>query len=132
MLHGDLTDRILKSYYRVYNSLGYGFLEKVYENALVHELRHDGLMIYQQHPVQVFYGGTQVGDYFADLLVEGAVIIELKAAEGLRQEHVAQLTNYLKATTLQVGLLLNFGLKPEVKRVVFSKTPESAVGGLSA
>jgi GxxExxY protein len=121
MLHSEITDGILKSFYKVYNSLGYGFLEKVYENALVIELLNSGYGVRQQQPITVLYENQQVGEYFADLMVNDQIIIELKAAEQLRQEHVAQLTNYLKATDKEVGLLLNFGPKPEFKRVVFTK-----------
>jgi len=127
MLHADLTERIIKAFYKVYNVLGYGFLEKVYENALLHELRKDGLSVLQQESIKVFYDGCLVGDYYADLLVNGLVIVELKAAESLRQEHIAQLTNYCKATGIEVGLLLNFGNSPEVKRILFTKQWESEI-----
>jgi GxxExxY protein len=120
MLHGELTDGIIKAFYKVYNTLGYGFLEKNYENALCIEFRKAGFKVLQQHPIQVFYEGVQIGDYFADIVVDDLVIIELKAAENLRQEHVAQLMNYLKATEKEVGLLLNFGNKPEFRRVVLT------------
>jgi GxxExxY protein len=99
--------------------LGHGFLEKVYENALVIELRRRGLKVSQQAVIKVRYAGQVVGDYYADLLVEDCIIVELKAAESLGDEHFAQLLNYLKATGIEVGLLLNFGSKPEVKRKVF-------------
>ena len=118
MLHEDLTNQIICAFYNVYNILGNGFLEKVYENALAVELRKIGLSATQQESVKVYYDGVQVGDYFADIIVNGLVILELKAAESLRNEHFAQLTNYLKATDKEVGLLLNFGRKPEFKRVV--------------
>jgi GxxExxY protein len=121
MLHADLTEQIIKAFYKVYNALGYGFLEKVYENAMLYELNKDGLSALQQEIIKVFYEGFPVGDYYADLLVNGLVIVELKAAESLRQEHIAQLTNYCKATGVEVGLLLNFGKNPEVKRVLFTK-----------
>jgi GxxExxY protein len=121
MLHGLVTDSILGAFYRVYNALGYGFLEKVYENALVLELTELGFQARQQHGIHVHYKGVVVGEYFADITVNNVVIIELKSAETLHEEHVAQLTNYLKATDKEVGLLLNFGKKPEFKRVVFSK-----------
>lgn len=121
MLHAYLTEQIIKAFYKVYNALGYGFLEKVYENALLYELKKDGLMALQQENIKVFYEGSLVGEYYADLLVNGLVIVELKAAESLRQEHIAQLTNYCKATGVEVGLLLNFGKNPEVKRVLFTK-----------
>jgi len=122
MLHGEVTDRIIKAFYKVYNTLGYGFLEKNYENALCIELRQVGFLVVQQHPIQVFYEEQQIGDYFADIVVDDLIILELKAAEQLRPEHVAQLTNYLKATKKEVGLLLNFGSKPEFRRVVFTNS----------
>jgi len=121
MLHGDITELILKGFYKVYNTLGHGFLEKVYENALVVEMETMGLEVRQQHPISVYYQSQTVGEYFADLLVNNSVILELKVAEQLRTEHVAQLTNYLKATEMELGLLLNFGKDPQFKRVVFSK-----------
>jgi len=118
VIHDEITNKILSAFYNVYNCLGHGFLEKVYENALVIELRKLGLSVKQQEGVKVFYDGIQVGDYFADIIVNGLVILELKSAEASKNEHFAQLTNYLKATDKEVGLLLNFGKKPEFKRVV--------------
>ncbi|MDT3695017.1 MAG: GxxExxY protein [Ignavibacterium sp.] len=125
MLHENITKKIIEAYYKVYNSLGYGFLEKVYENALKIELRRANLKVDQQKNVKVFYNEFEVGDYFADLIVEDLVIVELKAAESLCEEHEAQLINYLKATNLEVGLLLNFGKKAEFKRKVFSNDRKS-------
>lgn len=119
MLHSDITDAIIKAYYLVYNELGYGFLEKVYERALLFELRSRELICESQIPIKVYYKGFEMGDYYADLIVEDTVIIELKAAEALATEHEAQLTNYLRATDKEVGLLLNFGKKPEFKRKIF-------------
>ena len=121
LLHKDLTDLIIQAFYKVYNELGYGFLEKVYENALIIELKKIGLLIEQQVKIKVFYDETQVGFYLADLLVESSVIVEIKAAESLGYEHECQLINYLKASNVEVGLLLNFGKKPTFKRKVFSK-----------
>ncbi len=120
LLHADLTEVILKAFYTVYNTLGYGFLEKVYENALLLELRRQGLRVHQQVPIKVYYAGQVVGEYFADLLVENRVIVELKAAEALSPAHEAQLLNYLKATGISVGLVLNFGPRPEFRRKVFT------------
>ncbi len=119
ILHYDLTELILKSFYKVYNVLGYGFLEKVYENALKLELANVGLNPVSQKNIKVQYFGREVGDYYADIIVNDLVIIELKAAESLCEEHEAQLINYLKATDKEVGLLLNFGKKPEFKRKIF-------------
>jgi GxxExxY protein len=120
MLHEELTNRIICSFYNVYNILGYGFLEKVYENALALELQKSDLQVGQQEGVKVFYRGEQVGDYYADMVVNGLVILELKSADALKREHLSQLTNYLKATDKEVGLLLNFGKKPEFKRILLT------------
>jgi GxxExxY protein len=121
MLYQPVTEMIIGSYYKVYNSLGFGFLEKVYENAMVMELVEQGFLIGQQQCITVYYKGAVVGDYVADIVVNDKIILEMKAAESLRDEHIAQLTNYLKATDMEVGLLFNFGRKPEFRRVVFSK-----------
>ncbi len=119
-LYKELTSEIIAAFYIVYNELGFGFLEKVYENALVHELRKRGFDAEQQKPIQVIYNGVKVGEYFADILVNDLVILELKAAEGLCHENELQLLNYLKATEKEIGLLLNFGAKPEIKRKIFT------------
>ena len=121
LLHEEITDRIIGGFYKVYNELGYGFLEKVYENALRIELVRMGLRVDTQRPISVYYESQVVGEYFADLCVEDSVIVEVKAAEGLSKAHEAQLTNYLKATAMEVGLLLNFGPKPEFSRKIFTK-----------
>ncbi len=119
MKHSDLTEKIIASFYQVYNALGYGFLEKVYHFALLYELRKRGMEVKTQAKVDVFYDALLVGEYYADLLVENLVIVELKAAEQLTSAHEAQLVNYLKATPIEVGLLFNFGPKPQFKRKVF-------------
>ena len=116
--HKKLTESIICCFFTVYNTLGCGFLEKVYENALVEELSLRGLNVKAQVPVNVFYKNKCVGSYFCDLLVDDKVIVELKAAKTLMPDHEAQLLNYLKATKVDVGLLLNFGTIPEVKRRV--------------
>ena len=126
-LHQDLTEKIIKAYYNVYNELGYGFLEKVYENALMIELKSMGLNCEKQKPISVSFKGYTVGDYYADIIVENKVIIELKAVEGLIEEHEAQLLNYLKATEIEVGLLLNFGKKPQLKRKIFENIYKKSV-----
>lgn len=118
--HSELTGQIIKTFYKVYNKLGYGFVEKVYENAFMIELRKSGLQCFQQYPIDVFYDDEKVGFYYADIIVENKIILELKAAEGLVEEHEAQLTNYLRATDIEVGLLINFGKEPQFKRKVFS------------
>ncbi len=120
--HEEITDKIIAAIYKVYNTLGYGFLEKVYENAMVIELRKQGLEVTAQAPITVFYDDHVVGEYFADLFVANAVIVELKAAKNLCDEHDAQLLNYLKATPYEVGLLLNFGPQPQFKRKAFENT----------
>ena len=119
MLHKEITDKIINAYYKVYNTLGYGFLEKVYENSMVVALRKAGLKVEQQKNIKVYYESEEVGDYYADLLVEDLVIIELKAAKALSEDHEAQLVNYLKATTIEIGLLINFGKEPNFKRKIF-------------
>ena len=121
LLHEEISEKILKSFYTVYNKLGYGFLEKVYENALLLELRKAGLNCTKQVPIEVYYEEVSVGNYFADILVEGKIILELKAGDGaLIEEHELQLINYLKATDKEVGLLLFFGKKPVFKRKIFT------------
>ena len=118
--HSEITDKIIKCFYKVYNTLGYGFLEKVYENAMFLELKSIGLFVEKQKQINVYYENEKVGEYYADLIVSESVIVELKAAEVLCEEHEFQLINYLKATEIEVGLLFNFGKKPEFKRKVFS------------
>ena len=118
--HTEITEKIIQAFYEVYNILGYGFLERVYENAMFIELKAMGLYVEKQKRIQVYYENLLVGDYFADLIIGESVIVELKAAESLCEEHELQLINYLKATEIEVGLLLNFGKKPEFKRKVFT------------
>ena len=121
LIHEELTRKIIRCFYTVYNKLGYGFLEKVYENALMIELQSIGLSSIQQAPIKVFYTDKQVGSYYADILVENICVLELKAGAGkIILEHELQLTNYLKATEYEIGLLLFFGEKPSFKRKVFS------------
>ena len=116
-----ITEKIIGSAYTVANSLGSGFLEKVYENALAHELAKAGLHVVQQAAISVMYDGVIVGDYVADLLVENEILLELKAVKALDAIHMAQCMNYLKATGLTVCLLINFGTpRIEVKRIVNS------------
>lgn len=122
MLNKEITNKIIGAFYKVYNTLGYGFLEKVYENALKIELRKLNLKVDQQKNIKVVYEGFEVGDYYADLIVENLVIVELKAAEAICEQHEAQLLNYLKATDIEVGLLLNFGKEAKFVRKVFSNS----------
>jgi len=119
LLHRDLTDVILKTFYEVYNELGYGFLERVYQNALYIELKNKGLEVVPQKKIKVYYRGNIVGDYYADLIVEDRIILELKAVEYIVEQFENQLLNYLKGTDCEVGLLLNFGKKPEFRRKIF-------------
>jgi GxxExxY protein len=119
-LHQDTTDKIIRAFFNVYNELGFGFLEKVYENALFLELTAMGLACEKQKPIEVYYNGNMVGEYFADMIVNGCVILELKAAESLNDAHGLQLVNYLKATEIEVGLVLNFGKKAEFKRKIMT------------
>jgi GxxExxY protein len=123
LLHKDITDKILNAFYKVvYPHLGYGFLEKVYENSMLIALHEMGLMIEQQYRIDVFFHGQSVGEYYADLVVENTVLVELKAALKITDEHKAQLLNYLRATPFEVGLILNFGPKPDIARRVFTNT----------
>jgi GxxExxY protein len=126
--HEQLTEQIIKGFYTVYRALGYGFLEKVYENSLAIELRKMKLEVVQQAEIKVYYAGVAVGEYYADLLVADAVIVEIKAVRALLKEHEAQLLNYLKATPYEVGLLLNFGPKPEIKRKVYDNERKGGLG----
>ena len=120
LLHKALTDLILKVYFDVYNQLGYGFLEKVYQNAMYFELKSFGLKVEAQKPIKVYFKNQLVGEYYADLLIEDKVIVELKACELLMNAHIAQIMNYLKATEIEVGLVLNFGENPEFKRILYT------------
>jgi GxxExxY protein len=117
--HADITGKVIGAFFKVYNALGYGFNEKVYENALAIELRRAGLKAVKQQEIVVYYEGENVGDYRTDIVVNDVVIVELKATRELAEEHEAQVLNYLKATTIEVGLLLNFGVKAEHKRKVY-------------
>lgn len=112
--------QIINSFYKVYNTLGYGFLEKVYENALYMELNNLGFLVEKQKQIDVFYKNNLVGVYYADLCVNQKIIVELKASESICEAHEFQLINYLKASNIEIGLLLNFGKKPEFRREIFS------------
>jgi GxxExxY protein len=119
-LHSEVTASILKAFFKVYNTLGYGFLEKVYENAMVIELRRMGLKCEAQFSIKVYYEEHIVGRYSADLFVSDVVAVELKAAPTLHPDNDAQLLNYLKATSVEVGMLLNFGPVPDYRRKVMT------------
>jgi len=118
--HKDLTEKIIACFYRVYNDLGYGFLERVYQNALYYALIDAGLKCEAEKSIKVYHNKRLVGDFRADLLVEDVVMLELKSNETMSPADEAQLTNYLKATDIEVGLLLNFGRRPQFKRKLFS------------
>ena len=124
--HAAVTEKVLGASFAVYNELGHGFLESVYRNALRLALKELGLDVEVERPVPVWFRGHDVGDFRCDLVVNGCVILELKTAERLDRAHEAQLFNYLRATDIEVGLLLNFGPKPEFKRVVFDN-PRKAI-----
>ncbi len=120
MIEEELTGQIIKIFYQVYNTLGHGFIESVYHNAMIIELTNGGLRIESEKPISVFYNGKIVGTFVADIVVEGKVILELKAKEKIVEPHEAQLLNYLRSTEIELGLLLNFGKQPEFKRKYFS------------
>ena len=117
--HSEITDKVLKAFFQVHTELGFGFSEKVYENALAILLRDFGLVIEQQKPIKVYFHGQVVGEYIADLVVNDVVLLELKAVQKIIDQHSAQLWNYMKATKFEVGLLLNFGPKADFQRRVF-------------
>jgi GxxExxY protein len=125
--HQDITSQIIEAFYEVYNTLGYGFLEKVYENALVIELQKLGQDVVPQARIAVYYDDHVVGEYFADLLVADKVIVEIKAVRSLADAHEAQLLNYLKATPYEVGLLLNFGPKPKIRRKIYDNSRKGSL-----
>ena len=114
--HRGVTEQIIRIFFKVYNVLGYGFLEKLYESAMMIEFREAHIPAFPQYPIKVHYNKELIGEYYADILVDDKVIVEIKAARTLAPEHEAQLLNYLKATDIEVGLLLNFGPEPQIKR----------------
>jgi GxxExxY protein len=117
--HKELSERIIIAAYNIHNELGYGFLEKVYRNALAIELEEAGIKCVVEAPLKVSYHNKTVGDYFADIIVDDKIIVEVKAVSQLESVHEVQLVNYLKATGISVGLLINFGQSVEIKRRVF-------------
>ncbi|MBI5301872.1 MAG: GxxExxY protein [Chloroflexi bacterium] len=125
--HKAITEKILSVFFKkVYHTLGYGVLEKVYEYAMALELRCAGLRVEQQAKIDGSYAGEIVGEYFADLLVDNAVIVELKATKAISEDHEAQLLNYLRATPYEVGLLLNFGPKAEFRHKAYDNERKTA------
>ena len=125
--HSTLTESIIGTFVEVYNELGHGFLESVYENSLAIALREKGFEVYQQIAIPVRFRGKLVGDFVADMIVNQFVLLELKSARAIDAAHIAQLLNYLKATEIEVGLLLNFGHKPEFKRLAFENRRKQTV-----
>ena len=119
-LYSKETSEIIKAFYDVYNELGYGFLERVYKNALYKELKKRGFNCSTERHIPVYYKGEMVGDFFADIIIDDKIVLELKAVKAIAPEHEAQLMNYLRATDAEVGLLLNFGPEPQMRRIVFT------------
>ena len=131
LIHRDLTNKIIGVFYEVYNELGFGFLESVYEDAMVIALEESGLQVEQQVAIPVLFRGRSLGNFGADLIVDGSVIIELKAVSRLVDAHIAQLMHYLRATDIEVGLVMNFGQQPEFKRRVFENERKRSMGETS-
>ena len=119
LMHSDLTEKIIGVFYDVYNELGYGFLESTYAESMLVALRHSGFLAEREVSVPVWFRGVKVGQYFADLLVDNTILIELKTARNIESAHEAQLLHYLRATEIEVGLLLNFGTRPQFRRLLF-------------
>jgi GxxExxY protein len=119
LLHGEITGPLIDAFFHVYRALGHGFLERVYANAMEIAVRNIGLEAKKEVPVRVYYDGVVVGEYYADMVVNDVVVVELKACKALVSEHEAQLLNYLKSTQLEVGFLFNFGPSPQYLRRVF-------------
>lgn len=124
--HFELTQRIIAVFYEVYNELGHGFLESVYQESLILALKDVGLTAQSPIEIPVWFRGHQVGKFEGDVLVEKCVLLELKAARTLDSSHKAQLLNYLRATEIEIGLLLNFGVKPEFKRLIYDNPRKKA------
>ena len=121
-----VTARVLATFFRVYNTLGWGFLEVVYRRSMAHALRQAGASVVEEAPQSVYFDGRHVGEYRADLLVDDTVVVELKVVSQLAPEHRAQVINLLRASRIERGLLLNFGPKPEIKRIVFGNDRKRA------
>ncbi|MCB2204123.1 GxxExxY protein [bacterium] len=131
MLHGEITRDIIRGFFDVYNTLGYGFLERVYENALALELKELMLQVDRQVKIDVYYYDDRVGTYFADMVVERKVLLELKTADTINNEHISQLINYLRSTEYEVGLLLNFGRQPQFARRIFTNNRKGVISDIS-
>ena len=132
MLYEEITGPVIGAFYEVHKTLGYGFLEKVYENALVIALRERGLGVWQQAPITVFFHGVPVGEYFADLVVEDKAILELKIAAKLNPQDASQLLHYLRASAIELGLLLNFGLEAQFRRVILTNDKKPSVPSITS
>ena len=130
LLRKEISKPILQVFYDVYNQLGYGFLEKVYQNAMYFELISQGYKVEARKQIKVYFKNQLVGEFYADLLFEDTIIVELKACEHLINSHVAQLMNYLKATQIEVGLVLNFGETLDFKRLVYTNNRKSNIKNL--
>jgi GxxExxY protein len=130
LLHREISKPILKIFYDVYNELGYGFLEKVYQNAMYLELKSQGYEVEAQKQIKVYYKNQVVGEYYADLVIENTIIVELKACECLVSSHISQLMNYLRSTTIEVGLVLNFGETPDFKRLIYTNNRKPNIKNL--
>lgn len=137
--HGELTEQIIGVFYDVYNELGYGFLESTYSEAMLIALQDAGISASREVSVPVWFRGRKVGQYFADLLVNDCVLLELKTARAIESSHEAQLLHYLRATEIEVGLLLNFGVRPQFRRFLFGnarkkirENPRESVAKVSA
>ena len=126
--YSDLTDRIIRVFYQVYNELGHGFLESVYRRALALALEQDGMKVDRELAIPVWFRGYDVGSFRCDLLIESAVLLELKTADAIAKPHEAQVLNYLRATTIEIGLILNFDPKPQVRRLVFENARKQISG----
>lgn len=120
MLDEKLTGQIIKAFYKVHNTLGYGFIERVYHNSMIVELVRNRISVETEKPIAVYYEDKVVGTFSADLVIEGKIILELKSADVLHAAHEAQLINYLRATEIELGFVFNFGKQPEFKRKYFS------------
>lgn len=136
--HSALTEKIIGTFYDVYNELGHGFLESVYEEAVAIALRQSGLSVERQVPITVWFRGQAIGEFRADLLIEHKVLVELKSVKSLDKAHEAQLLHYLRATEMEVGLLLNFGEHPQFRRMLFDNerknirgNPRKSVAGVA-
>lgn len=128
--HSELSKRIIKVFYDVRSELGYGFSEKVYQKAYAIALRQDGMKVDEQVPIKVYFRGQLVGEFFADMIINDLILLELKAAEAIVEEFEAQLLNYLKSTEIEVGYVLNFGRSATFKRKVFDNERKGALRGM--